>query len=312
MSGVSSAAGSLAATPQSPAVSVVIPAYKHADYIANALASVFAQTFQDFEVIVINDGSPDHTGDTLLPWVTTGRIRYLEQKNAGQSAARNAGTALARGEFLAFLDDDDLWPENKLELQIAQLRKNPEAVVSYGYVEGFGGTQNFRDPRSPGPSGWIKSTLLRGNVITSPGQTVIRVEHLRAVGGLDRSISGAEDWDLWLRLADRGTFEFLEECTLKYRLHANNASNNANYMFSAQMQVLKKHLGATPFSNRWKEWFYCRRNVGRWSAAPEIAKAREARASRKPLTALRHLVRAVRFDPPFLGSPRLWRILAHR
>src|SRR3954471_16219960 len=112
----------------SPAVSVVIPTYKHAGYIEETLQSVFAQTFTDFEVIVVNDGSPDNTTAVLQPWVASGRIRYLEQPNAGQSAARNAGIRLARGEFVALLDDDDLWPADKLAIQVERLRTQPNAV----------------------------------------------------------------------------------------------------------------------------------------------------------------------------------------
>ena len=94
-------------------VSVIIPTYNHVDYVAETLETVFAQTFGDYEVIVVNDGSPDGTAEVLRPSREAGRIRYIEQANAGQAAARNRGLAEARGEFIAFLDDDDLWPPDK-------------------------------------------------------------------------------------------------------------------------------------------------------------------------------------------------------
>lgn len=292
-----------------PLVSVIIPTYRHEQYIDETLASVFAQTFQDFEVIVVNDGSPDNTTARLRPWAESGRIRYLEQANAGQSAARNAGIRLARGEFIALLDDDDLWPEDKLAVQVERLRTQPEAVVNYGYVRGFGNNQSFRDPPFPGDSGRIKHVLLRRNLMTSPGQALIRTSDLRAIGGLDETISGAEDWDLWLRLADRGSFDYVDHCTLKYRLHDKNASRDSRYMFRALTRVLHKHLGTSPLSAQWRAWLECRRFIGRLTATPELAKAREARASGHVFKSVRHLARAVRYDPPLLGSPRLWRIM---
>jgi glycosyltransferase involved in cell wall biosynthesis len=291
-----------------PVVSVVIPTYKHARYIDETLRSVFAQTFTDFEVIVVNDGSPDDTAAVLQPWIASGHIRYREQTNAGQSAARNTGIRLARGEFLALLDDDDLWPEDKLAVQVERLRDHPEFVVTYGYVRGFG-TQEFRDPRTPGDAGDLKDVLLRRNIITSPGQALIRTSGMRAIGGLDETIRGADDWDLWISLSHHGTFDYTEHCTLRYRLHENNASRNSRYMFDALIRVLHKHLGPTPFSSRWREWFECRRFVGRLTGTPEMDRARAARRDGKMGKVVGHLWRAARYDPPLVGSPRLWKIL---
>src|SRR4051794_22002333 len=127
-----------------PLVSVIIPTYKHRDYVLRTLESVFAQTFTDYEIIVVNDGSPDDTADVLRPLVEAGRIRYIEQPNAGQASARNRGIAEARGEFIAMLDDDDLWPAGKLEWQVAEMHRDSDAVVIYGFAEFFGSIQ--RDP----------------------------------------------------------------------------------------------------------------------------------------------------------------------
>jgi glycosyltransferase involved in cell wall biosynthesis len=100
-----------------PLISVIIPTYRHRDFILRTLDSVFAQTRGDYEIIVVNDGSPDDTKTVLTPLVDAGRIRYVEQPNGGQSQARNRGLELARGKYIAFLDDDDLWPPDKLEWQ---------------------------------------------------------------------------------------------------------------------------------------------------------------------------------------------------
>src|SRR5438034_6092600 len=118
-------------------VSVVIPTYCHQDTIIDTLKSVFLQTFQDFEVIVVNDGSPDETAQLVAPLAAVGRIRYLEQSNQGQAAARNRGLEEATGEFISFLDDDDLWPADKLEWQVSYLERNPSiAAVGGGFEIG--------------------------------------------------------------------------------------------------------------------------------------------------------------------------------
>ena len=116
----------------SPHVSVVIPTYNHSQYILSTIDSVFAQNYKGYEVIVINDGSPDDTAQVLKPLVEQNRIQYIEQENRGQAAARNRGLEVARGEFVAFLDDDDLWPPDKLEWQVAYLASHAEAVAVGG------------------------------------------------------------------------------------------------------------------------------------------------------------------------------------
>src|SRR4051812_10173624 len=103
---------------ESPTVSVVIPTYGHCRYVLETIESALGQTFSSNEIIVVNDGSPDDTVVVLQPYTQTGRIRYFEQPNAGQASARNRGLAEATGEFVAFLDDDDIWPADKLAWQI--------------------------------------------------------------------------------------------------------------------------------------------------------------------------------------------------
>src|ERR1044071_9954613 len=120
-----------------PTVSVVIPTYKHPRYILETLDCVFQQTFTDLEVIVVNDGSPDNTADLLKPLAESGRIKYIEQANAGQAVARNRGIERATGQYVAILDDDDLWPADKIEWQVRELQSHPEAALVYGYMESF-------------------------------------------------------------------------------------------------------------------------------------------------------------------------------
>jgi glycosyltransferase involved in cell wall biosynthesis len=242
-------------------VSVVIPTYKHARLVLQTLDSVFAQTFSDYEIIVVNDGSPDDTAERLAPLVQAGKIRYFEQPNAGQSHARNRGVSEARGEFLALLDDDDLWPPDKLQWQVQALRDAPSAVLAYGSMETFGGDPIYSFPKTDAPSGRVKARFFEQNWMRSPGQTLIRTETFRAVGGFDPSVWGCEDWELFLRLADAGEFVYENRLALRYRNHPNNASKDVWRMFINAMKVRQKHMGRYPKPADFKSWRACGRFI---------------------------------------------------
>lgn len=239
-----------------PLVSVVIPTYNHARYVCEALESVFAQTCQDYEVIVINDGSPDNTAAVLRPWAESGKIRYLEQLNAGQGAARNRGLSEARGEFVAFLDDDDVWPADKLAWQIASLREHPNWVMvagSDGHVESDG-SRREPDAASGAVSLHTVDTIFEHNRLGSPGQVLIRRSTLDAVGGFDPAIWGCDDLDLWLRLAARGPVALVEKNALYYRRHATNASHAAERMFWNAMRAARKNSPLVSPARRASAW----------------------------------------------------------
>ena len=224
-----------------PRVSVIIPTYQHCGYILRTLSSVFEQSLGDYEIIVVNDGSTDDTAAIVGPLIEAGRIRYIEQENCGQSRARNAGLALARGEYIAFLDDDDLWPTNKLASQVAYLDSNP----SVGMV---GGTFRMIDENDvPGRAGPFYpsitfETLFTANPFHSPGQTLIRAGLLREIGGLNSTIWGADDWDLWFRIAKVSTIVMRDEIALYYRLHPHNASRQTARLLRACCETIELHL----------------------------------------------------------------------
>ena len=227
-----------------PAVSVVIAAYNHQDYILATLDSVFAQTFTDYEVIIVNDGSPDDTADVLRPLVESGRIRYFEQPNAGQGSARNRGIAESRGRFIALLDDDDLWTPDKLAWQVEELTARPDAVLAYGdwaRLEPDGTVTTHREEGCP--SGRVYDAFRRQCWLLSPGQALMRAAAVRAVSGFDPSIWGSDDWDLYLRLAREGEFVYRRRVCLHYRVHAANASRRAVQHARNHMKVVRRHIG---------------------------------------------------------------------
>jgi glycosyltransferase involved in cell wall biosynthesis len=240
------------ATTPVPVVSIIIPTYGHAAYVCATLDSVLAQTFHDYEIIVVNDGSPDDTAERLKPLVAAGTIRYLEQSNGGQGAARNRGLSEARGEFIALLDDDDLWPADKLAWQVQALRRNVEAVLVYGRpacIDPSGAPISMDDtldgPLSPWsvmPSGDVYDAFMECNPLISPGLCLVRRTALAALGRtpFDPEMRGCDDWDVWLRLAKQGAFLFEERPELFYRLHAANASRDAVAMCRGSLALRRK------------------------------------------------------------------------
>jgi glycosyltransferase involved in cell wall biosynthesis len=245
-----------------PLVSVIIPAYGHADYIGEAVESALSQTYLNREIIVVNDGSPDGTFEALQPYIESGQIKYVEKKNGGQASARNRGLSLASGKYIAFLDDDDAWPAEKLAWQVDELERLPEASFVYGHVRGMESDVPF-GYFSPPPSGKAYPFFVCGSWIRSPGQVLIRAASLRRVGQVDESIWGADDWDMYIRLSKIGTVIFSDKIALKYRIHCHNASWNIWRMYKNCRKVQTKHLGHLPFPGKAILWFKARMFIGR-------------------------------------------------
>lgn len=226
-----------------PQVSVIIPTYGHRDYVLQTLDSVFAQTFSDYEIIVINDGSPDDTAELLVPLAATGRIRYLEQSNAGQANARNRGLNEARGEFVALLDDDDIWPADKLAWQVKRLREHPDVGAVAGDRLWWDGVSELPElAEETGPHLLTVETLFGGNPIASPGQVLVRRELIQRLGGFDPQIWGADDFDLWFRICRVAKYEMFDRIALLYRAHASNASRNLDRMLANTRKVMEWHV----------------------------------------------------------------------
>lgn len=286
-----------------PAITVVMPTYGHCSFVLESLASVSSQGIRDVEVIVVNDGSPDDTEAVLAPLVRSGRIRYIRQTNQGQAAARNRGLAEARGEFIAFLDDDDLWPADKLGWQVAALRADP----ALGAVGGGAVLIDAADAvigRADVPDGEVRfADLFRGNPFLSPGQVVARADVLRRVGGLSDDVWGADDYDLWLRIARVARIRCVNRPALLYRKHAGNASRHAGRLLASTERVLRRHGRHLPCH----AWRGMRKEVYRglywWLGREFVRDLRTAAgrgdvaASLASVRALRPIARAAAADP---------------
>lgn len=212
-----------------PKVSVVIPAYKIAAYVAETIESVLAQTYKDYEIILINDGSPDtaELEDALEPFFD--EIIYTKQENSGASRARNAGICLARGELIAFLDGDDQWLPEFLESQVNFLTMNNLDMV-YCDASFFGddyySAENYmKNAPSKGVVSPISLIAAECNVITSG--TVLRKDILAVTNLFDSTLPFMQDFDLWFRIAKAGMkISYQRKVLIRYRVRAEGLSGN--------------------------------------------------------------------------------------
>jgi glycosyltransferase involved in cell wall biosynthesis len=218
-------------------VSIIIPAYNAEKYIADTVESVLVQSFRDLECIVVDDGSIDRTGEIAMGFGE--RIRYIRQENAERSAARNRGIALASGDYIGFLDADDILLPEKLKEQVAFLDAHPGYDVVYSRVAYFrdNGERRCYRVRRVTPSGDILPFLIWSNFITM-NSPLFRRGAVERVGGFNVSLSRYEDWDFLLRLALSGSrFGFLDSLHSLCRMHGGNTVADGPRMFQAKMAV---------------------------------------------------------------------------
>ncbi|MCL4503557.1 MAG: glycosyltransferase [Deltaproteobacteria bacterium] len=183
-------------------VSVIIPTYNRAALVQEAVASVLAQSFRDFELIVVDDGSTDGTPEVLSPYAS--RLRFLRRENqSGVSAARNTGIAAARGEWLAFLDSDDLWLPEKLARQMAYLEEHPDLLICQTEETWVRRGIRVNQPQTHRKIGGQIFYQSLERCMVSPSAVMLHRRLLAQHGGFDEELPAAEDYDLWLRLGWR-------------------------------------------------------------------------------------------------------------
>lgn len=226
-----------------PTVSVIVPTYNRAHLLPRAIDSALAQTFESFEVLVVDDGSTDGTHE-LLAGYDDRRVRYLRQPhNQGVSAARNRGLRESRGEFLAFLDSDDEWLPHKLAVQIERLRESPPDVgLVYGAVENHD-EHGLRDVDVPAHRGDVFEDLLTVNVIHGTSSVVLRRHVVATVGFFDEAIPAIEDYDYWLRISRFFRIDFIETPVSRYfdEGDVDRKSLNASDNMDARAWFYAKH-----------------------------------------------------------------------
>ena len=232
-----------------PAVSVITPAYNAAAFLAQTIDSIRAQTFEDWELVVIDDGSTDGTTELVEEYQERdGRVRLLHQANAGPSAARNHGMREARGEFFAFLDSDDTWEPEYLERQLGVFREYPDTHLVTAVARFRGGPYDGR-PMRPFTIGYPVLTLrdIIGDDTAVFIMTIFRRQVFDTIGGLDESQWRSEDYEYWLRAAVAG-FVFRRNSTPlgRYRIHQGSHSQNTIGMLRGILESYDKVRPACP------------------------------------------------------------------
>ena len=225
----------------SPKVSVIVPTYNRADRLERALNSIVSQTYQDFELIVVDDGSTDKTYQ-LMKSFPKAQYFYIK-KNSGVSKARNVGLAFAKGELICFLDSDDLWKEKKIQIQSLWLENNKDSQICYtDEIWVRNGVRVNPMNRHRKYSGDIFRHCL-GLCIVSPSSVMIRAKLFDEIGNFDESLPACEDYDLWLRIASKYAFHFIEEpLIIKYGGHSDQLSRKYWGMDRFRVVALKKLL----------------------------------------------------------------------
>lgn len=227
---------------KTPLVSVVIATYNMGKFLPEAMDSALNQTYENIEVIVIDDGSSDDTKEVIKSYLTDTRVRYIVQENKGQSSAKNKGICESRGEYVAFLDADDIWVPEKLEMQIPVFAKAKNIGIVYArmlYIDETGrgirilNTELFR--------GQISSQLFVCNFVGF-GTAVVKRECFDRLGGFREEIRMGIDYELWLRFSTQYEFDYVDCPLLRYRVWGGQMSSNWKGRYLSGIQIMEKFL----------------------------------------------------------------------
>ena len=231
-----------------PTFDIIIPAYNAARFLPAALDSVVAQTFPDWRILLVDDGSTDNTPEVLAPYreKLRDRLLYFHQSNAGLPAARNTAIRHATAEFLAILDADDEWLPQRLAKTLERFRQDPGVGLTYGFVartDTEGKVVQIFDRPHHHAEGWV-APFLYMRQLNLPCPTVsVRRTCIEEVGLFDETLRATEDRDLWLRIALRYKVGLIPEVIANYRMSPNAMTKDGERMLTAQLQFIAKHYG---------------------------------------------------------------------
>lgn len=230
---------------QNPLVSVIIPVYNGSRYIASAIESVFSQSYQNIEIIVVNDGSRDDTYEKIKPYLD--RLKYIYQKNCGASAARNKGIMNSAGEYVAFLDHDDIWLPEKIKTQIKYMSEHPEIGMVHsgcGFIDSDGKHLDGIN-WAIGIEGKCFKELFIKNRIMMP-TAFIRKTCFNKIGLFAEDIRYCDDRELWMRLSREFPIGYINKLLAYYRIHDSNMTRNKIEHLNYRLKMYKKMLRMYP------------------------------------------------------------------
>jgi len=232
----------LDSSPRTSRTSIIITCYNYAHYLPFAIASALAQTLPAAEIILVDDGSSDNTAQIAAEFGE--RVRYIYQSNRGLSAARNRGIQSASGEYVGFLDADDLWSPDFLKSLVPLLDREPTLGAVYcgsQFIDALGHrlsqvvTKTF-------PADRLHDVLVNG-AFFPPGAVLVRKSVLEQLGLFDGAMGACDDWDMWLRISAAYSFAGIPQILALYRRHGNNMTRDLARMRESQLNVARKHFG---------------------------------------------------------------------
>jgi glycosyltransferase involved in cell wall biosynthesis len=225
-----------------PKVDVIIPTYNRAEFLRSAIASVLNQTYRNFDIIVVDDASQDHSAEVVRSFEDT-RIRYMRHElNKGEAAARNTGVMSSGADLVTFLDDDDEWLPDKLRKQVALLEKSDEVVgvVYVGYMAIDRTTGKIVERKVPEKEGDIHYSMTIENVIGGPSNVLLKRACFEKVGLFDEKIHYGLDYDMWIRVSKEFHFQYIGDALVKYFHHEMQVSRNLEIVANGWEALLTK------------------------------------------------------------------------
>lgn len=288
-----------------PLITVVIPVYNGEKTIRETIQSVFNQSLSDLELLVINDGSTDSTLE-IASQIQDERLKVYTYPNAGLAASRNRGISLAKSEYISFIDADDLWTPDKLESQLKALQKNPEAAVVYSWTDWIDESSQLLGKGSHNTQqGEVLPQLLLNDFVANGSNCLIKMQAFREVGGFDETLTAVEDWDMWLRLAERYQFVAVPSPHILYRVTSNSMSFNVWGMEAASLQIIEKAFASAPQSLQYLK----RDSIGNRYKYLTFKALDGLPERKKGLAATRFLWNAIAYDPSLLQAKVIWKVL---
>ena len=226
-----------------PKVSIIIPTYNQSQYLEEAMESVLNQTYQNIEIIIVDDGSTDNTSEVVKSF--DNKIIYIPQKNKGASSARNAGIKKAQGQYVAFLDSDDMWIKNKLEKQIKFIQNNPEiGLLGTGCYQMVDINKMIYKKIFPAKNEILQKDLIKYNPFIQ-SSVIIRKDIFNDIGLYDEKFKESEDYDLWLRIAQKYKVANIQEALVTKKYYEKGLSKDKDnkqlyFVLKAKKNAIKR------------------------------------------------------------------------
>lgn len=269
-----------------PLVSAIIPCFNQAHYLNEAVESLLAQSYPNIEIIVVDDGSTDNTVEVASCYAT---VQLVKQANSGLAAARNSGIRASQGDYVVFLDADDLLLPNAVEQGFICLQKNPHCAFAWGSYRFLIPDGSASKPRIDTPlEEDCYAALLRGNFITMHATVIYRQQALDASGGFNAALPACEDYDLYLRIARQHRIAHHHHVIAEYRKHESNMTRNSPLMLKTALSVLHSQQHYAEANSRyrralragmrfWKEFYGIRsmRRIFTWTISGQYHQARQ-------------------------------------